>query len=165
MRHAHAGTCDWITSHQCYTAWLKEGSGILWVKGKPGSGKSTLMGFLLRDLEKQPLYRESVQLSFFLHGRGTPLQKSRLGMFRSLLHQSLLRSPAALAEFQHAFEERARGQGEPGKDWNWHVNELRGFFTSAVEKIVRTQSVNILIYALDEAANITNCRKRRCKTR
>jgi hypothetical protein len=150
-QRAHTNTCGWITSHPSYTNWLKDGSGILWIKGKPGSGKSTLMEFLLRDFEEQPFYQASVQLSFFLHGRGTPLQKSRLGMFRSLLHQLLLRAPDARAEFQYVFEERSRSQGEPGKDWNWHVNELCGFFISAIEQVARIQSVNIFVDALDEA--------------
>ncbi|TGO31110.1 hypothetical protein BPAE_0001g00040 [Botrytis paeoniae] len=97
---------------------LKEGSGILWIKGKPGSGKSTLMEFLLRDFEKQAHYQKSIQLSFFLHGRGNTLQKSRLGMFRSLLHQLLLRAPATGAAFQRSFEEKLYSQGEPGKDWD-----------------------------------------------
>jgi hypothetical protein len=155
-QRAHTGTCGWIARHPCYTAWLEEGSGILWVKGKPGSGKSTLMEFLLRDFEQQAVYKESLPLSFFLHGRGTPLQKSRLGMFRSLLHQLLQKSYVTLAQFRHEFEERSRGQGEPGKDWNWHVNEVREFFISAIEKVARTQPVNIFVDALDEANDGTD---------
>ncbi|CZR68408.1 related to ankyrin [Phialocephala subalpina] len=150
-KRAHANTCGWITSHPSYTNWLKEGSGILWIKGKPGSGKSTLMEYLLRHLEKQPLYQESIQLSFFLHSRGMTLQKSRLGMFRSLLHQLLSRAPAAGVKFQHEFEEKSRSQGDPGKDWSWHVNELRDFFISTVESVAGTQSINIFVDALDEA--------------
>jgi polynucleotide 5'-kinase involved in rRNA processing len=80
-QRAHEKTCGWITRHPSYTTWLEDGSGILWIKGKPGSGKSTLMEFLLRDFEQQALYQESIQLSFFLHGRGTVLQKSRLGIY------------------------------------------------------------------------------------
>jgi ankyrin repeat protein len=153
---AYRKTCGWITRHPSYTTWLEDGSGILWIKGKPGSGKSTLMEFLLRDFEKQALYQESIQLSFFLHGRGTILQKSRLGMYRSLLHQLLLSAPTAQAEFRHAFQERSRSQGDSGKDWNWHTSELRAFFISAVELAARTQPVNIFVDALDEASDGTD---------
>ena len=155
-QRAHVKTCGWITRHRSYTTWLEDGSGILWIKGKPGSGKSTLMEFLLRDFEKQALYQESIQLSFFLHGRGTSLQKSRLGMYRSLLHQLLLSAPTARAEFRHAFQERSRSQGDPGKDWNWHVNELRAFFMTAVEHVATIQPVNIVVDALDEASDGTD---------
>ncbi|PQE33429.1 Ankyrin repeat-containing domain protein [Rutstroemia sp. NJR-2017a WRK4] len=157
-KRAYANTCDWITRHQSYTTWLKEGSGILWIKGKPGSGKSTLMEYLLRDFEKQARYQKSIQLSFFLHGRGTTLQKSRLGMFRSLLHQLLLRAPATGAAFQRSFEEKLHSQGEPGKDWDWHINEIYDFFISAVEDAATTQSVNIFVDALDEADDGTDDR-------
>jgi len=154
-QRAHANTCGWITHHPSYTTWLAEGSGILWIKGKPGSGKSTLMEFLLRDFEKQARYQESIQLSFFLHGRGTILQKSRFGMYRSILHQLLLRAPTAQAEFRYAFQERSRSQGDPGKDWNWHTNELRAFFMAAIELVAKTQAVNIFVDALDEAEDDT----------
>ncbi|KAH8698037.1 hypothetical protein GQ44DRAFT_832316 [Phaeosphaeriaceae sp. PMI808] len=38
------GTTDWILKHQRMRAWLQNGRGppLLWLKGKPGSGKSTL---------------------------------------------------------------------------------------------------------------------------
>ncbi|CAG8973536.1 hypothetical protein HYALB_00002862 [Hymenoscyphus albidus] len=139
--------------------YLTEGSGILWIKGKPGSGKSTLLEFLLRHFKKQALYQESIQLSFFLHGRGTVLQKSRLGMYRSLLHQLLRTAPTAQAEFRHAFQERSRSQGDPGEDWNWHTNELRTFFVNAVEHVAKTQPVNIFVDALDEANDGTSDQK------
>ena len=155
-QRAYAKTCGWITCHPSYTAWLEDGSGILWIKGKPGSGKSTLMEFLLRDFEKQAFYQESIQLSFFLHGRGTILQKSRLGMYRSLLHQLLLSAPTARTEFRRAFEERSGSQGDPGKDWNWHINELRAFFMTAVEHVATIQPVNIVVDALDEASDGTD---------
>ncbi|KAM0168551.1 hypothetical protein ACHAPF_010891 [Botrytis cinerea] len=157
-KRAHANTCDWITRHLSYTTWLKEGSGILWIKGKPGSGKSTLMEFLLRDFEKQARSEKSIQLSFFLHGRGNTLQKSRLGMFRSLLHQLLLRAPATGAAFQRSFEEKIDSQGEPGKDWDWHISEIYEFFKSAVEDAATTHSVNIFVDALDEADDGTDDR-------
>ncbi|ATZ48862.1 hypothetical protein BCIN_04g00800 [Botrytis cinerea B05.10] len=157
-KRAHANTCDWITSHLSYTTWLKEGSGILWIKGKPGSGKSTLMEFLLRDFEKQAHYQESIQLSFFLHGRGNTLQKSRLGMFRSLLHQLLFCAPSTGAAFQRSFEEKIDSQGEPGKDWDWHISEIYDFFKSAVEDAATTHSVNIFVDALDEADDGTDDR-------
>ncbi|KAM0148092.1 hypothetical protein ACHAPG_010208 [Botrytis cinerea] len=157
-KRAHANTCDWITRHLSYTTWLKEGSGILWIKGKPGSGKSTLMEFLLRDFEKQAHYQESIQLSFFLHGRGNTLQKSRLGMFRSLLHQLLFCAPSTGAAFQRSFEEKIDSQGEPGKDWDWHISEIYDFFKSAVEDAATTHSVNIFVDALDEADDGTDDR-------
>ncbi|KAH9204318.1 hypothetical protein DL95DRAFT_248121, partial [Leptodontidium sp. 2 PMI_412] len=154
-RRAHSKTCGWITNHPSYTTWLDEGFGILWIKGKPGSGKSTLMEFLLRDFETRDSYQKNIQLSFFLHGRGTSLQKSRLGMYRSLLHQLLRRAPVAQAKFRQAFQERTSSQGVAGEYWSWHTNEIRAFFMSAVELVAETRPVNIFVDALDEASDGT----------
>jgi ankyrin repeat protein len=79
-------------------------------------------------------------------------------MFRSLLHQLLLRAPATGAAFQRSFEEKLYSQGEPGKDWDWHINEIYGFFISAVEDAATTQPVNIFVDALDEADDGTDDR-------
>ncbi|KAG9228112.1 ankyrin repeat-containing domain protein [Amylocarpus encephaloides] len=76
-------------------------------------------------------------------------------MYRSLLHQLLVRAPTAQPEFRHAFQERSRTQGDPGNDWNWHVNELHAFFTTAVEHVAETRPVNIFVDALDEASDET----------
>jgi ankyrin repeat protein len=155
---AHVNTCGWITRHPSYVDWLRESSGIFWIKGKPGSGKSTLMGFLLRDFQTQAVYKQSINLAFFLHGRGSKLQKSRLGMFRSLLHQLLLKAPEAGTAFQRSYEEKLHGQGEPGSNWEWHISEIFGFLVSALQYVLKGQSVSIFVDALDEADDGTTDR-------
>ncbi|RYO63735.1 hypothetical protein AA0116_g4050 [Alternaria tenuissima] len=46
------GTTDWILKHQRMRQWLQNGKGgpILWLKGKPGSGKSTLCAKIVQFL-------------------------------------------------------------------------------------------------------------------
>ena len=44
---AYANTCDWLFSASPYKRWrdhdlVSEHKGFLWIKGKPGAGKSTL---------------------------------------------------------------------------------------------------------------------------
>ena len=48
---AEAETNDWIWSHPSYQGWDQEPSGILWIEGKPGSGKSVLA----RSIQKHML--------------------------------------------------------------------------------------------------------------
>ncbi|ETS76501.1 hypothetical protein PFICI_11888 [Pestalotiopsis fici W106-1] len=75
--------------------WLREGEGIFWINGKPGSGKSTFMKFLLDDDRTKEFlhYWRSMSgqiiASFFFHHRGTHLQKSFEGLLGSLLSQLL----------------------------------------------------------------------------
>ncbi|KAI9150625.1 Protein SERAC1 [Paramyrothecium foliicola] len=81
--------------------WLSHGSGIFWVSGKPGSGKSTFMKFLLHDprmtelLGSRKWKSSSTQIvaEFFFHFRGTALQKSFQGLMRSLLSRFLEEEP------------------------------------------------------------------------
>ncbi|KAI9148377.1 Protein SERAC1 [Paramyrothecium foliicola] len=79
------------------TQWLRRGTGIFWISGKPGSGKSTLMKFLLNDprtaelLHKWKSKSSQIIVNFFFHHRGTLMQKSFHGLLRSLLSQLLER--------------------------------------------------------------------------
>ncbi|KAI9159121.1 Protein SERAC1 [Paramyrothecium foliicola] len=86
-------TLDWIFEMPSFTDWLQHGTGIFWISGKPGSGKSTLMKFILRSRKTWDLLhgfgREASEISagFFFHFRGTVMQKSFEGVLRSLLKQ------------------------------------------------------------------------------
>ncbi|THC90309.1 hypothetical protein EYZ11_010225 [Aspergillus tanneri] len=69
-------TCQWFLSHPDYHAWLDprkltQHHGFLWISGKPGTGKSTIMKFAYLKMKRKA------------H------QKSILGMYRSLLLQLL----------------------------------------------------------------------------
>ncbi|KAF3022635.1 hypothetical protein E8E14_013971 [Neopestalotiopsis sp. 37M] len=75
--------------------WLREGKGIFWINGKPGSGKSTFMKFLLNhDHTRELLHRwksepGQITASFFFRHQGTHLQKSFEGLLGSLFNQLL----------------------------------------------------------------------------
>lgn len=106
---AHKGTFEWIYSEPPSGAtgsawsnfhnWLRDESGIYWVSGKAGSGKSTLMKLLATDdrtrdsLLKWGTGGRLLVLSFYFWNPGTPLQKSLEGLFRSILLQSLQACP------------------------------------------------------------------------
>ncbi|KAI7774252.1 hypothetical protein LA080_009029 [Diaporthe eres] len=49
---SHApGTGDWLTTSRSYKDWLQsEDTGLLWIKGIPGSGKSVLTSSIIKDL-------------------------------------------------------------------------------------------------------------------
>ncbi|KAL8718409.1 MAG: hypothetical protein Q9225_004452 [Loekoesia sp. 1 TL-2023] len=73
--------------------WLEIGYGVYWISGKPGSGKSTLMKYIVNeDLTMQLLDnwkrdKDLLTISFFFWNTGTVLQKSAAGLLRSLLYQ------------------------------------------------------------------------------
>ncbi|TGJ64637.1 hypothetical protein EYR41_010681 [Orbilia oligospora] len=92
IRSAHDKTCRWFLKHPDYKDWLdparqSDHCGFLWIRGKPGAGKSTIMKFIYGKTRKA--VRGAVVASFFFHARGGILEKSISGMYRSLLLQLL----------------------------------------------------------------------------
>lgn len=51
ISYIEEGTTKWIWTHPSYKAWTKEESAILWIQGKPGSGKSVLAKAILETKE------------------------------------------------------------------------------------------------------------------
>ena len=93
---AHKETFKWIFDDPgpgCMP-WLRGSQKIYWIRGKPGSGKSTLMKLLLDDPRTSAAFQsgtplKQAEVAFFFHDRGTPLQKSLIGLLRGLLYQIL----------------------------------------------------------------------------
>ncbi|KAL8838850.1 MAG: hypothetical protein Q9170_001972 [Blastenia crenularia] len=104
-------TCRWIfdeptderrgrdPSRYNFRDWLRSGNGVYWISGKPGSGKSTLMKFLVNEELTEQLLdagkgnQELLIISFFFWTAGNALQKSVSGVLRSLLYQIARRCP------------------------------------------------------------------------
>src|ERR1700712_4172780 len=94
---AHTRTCKWLFSKSEYRDWLdntklSDHHGFFWVKGKPATGKSTLMKFAYAKARKAST-NDNIIISFFFNARGEKLEKSALGMYRSLLYQLLEKVP------------------------------------------------------------------------
>ncbi|KAF4340301.1 Pfs NB-ARC and ankyrin domain protein [Fusarium beomiforme] len=146
IRNAHAKTCRWILKRAEYLDWLNpdkihEHHGFLWIKGKPGAGKSTLMKFVLSNSRRR--MTEKIIISFFFNARGEHLEKSTIGMYRSLLLQLLQKIP------------KLHNVLDPGlvlgisENHDWTVEVLRTLFEQAVESL-GDSSVIVFIDALDE---------------
>jgi ankyrin repeat protein len=123
--------------------------GLFWIKGNPGSGKSVLMKFAVTEMHRRKS-RELVT-SFFIHGRGSLLQKTPLGVFRALLNSVLKFFPEYLSRLTERFEDQERrlGSYQDGR-WEWDVNELRELMTEILTKGTKNKPLVIFIDALDE---------------
>ncbi|RYN25492.1 hypothetical protein AA0115_g7519 [Alternaria tenuissima] len=96
IKNAHAKTCKWLLRKSEHTEWLdptrlSSHHGFLWIKGKPGTGKSTLMKFSFGQASKSR--KSNVVIAFFFNARGETLEKTIVGMYRSLLLQLLEKIP------------------------------------------------------------------------
>ncbi|KAI9164097.1 hypothetical protein HJFPF1_05733 [Paramyrothecium foliicola] len=79
--------------------WLRNGTGIYWICGKAGSGKSTLMKFLFYHQETGKLLKEwsrperLTSGSFFFWNLGTSQQRSLEGLSRAIIYHVLDAEP------------------------------------------------------------------------
>ena len=104
VHKAHEKTFRWIFDPTLvsFSKWLRsertaENQGysqIYWIQGKPGSGKSTLMKFAMRDARTCDLLAARSMhawklAAFFFHDRGSNIQKSLTGMMQEILHSIL----------------------------------------------------------------------------
>ncbi|KGO67658.1 hypothetical protein PITC_064210 [Penicillium italicum] len=107
---AHSKTFDWIFSSNepnsiqdpqpkdSLTNWLQNGEneeGIYWISGKAGSGKSTLMRFVMHHAKTMSLLcswagnKSLITAGFYFWISGTLEQRSQTGLIRHLLSQLL----------------------------------------------------------------------------
>ncbi|KAL8389270.1 hypothetical protein RB599_011058 [Gaeumannomyces hyphopodioides] len=148
---AAKGTCEWLLRHKTFQAWAASDHGLLWIQGKPGSGKSTLLKHALNHrMQVSGSRKGTVVLSFFFHARGDALQKSPLGLFRSLLHQVLGEAPDVVSDLVKAFDKKSQQMGEAGTKWQWNWNELHDIFEVSLPNLLKTRQVWLFIDALDE---------------
>lgn len=98
----HAKTLRWaleppndIGSWDDLQAWLRSGSGIYWISGKAGSGKSTLIKYLYTHRRTSTILSEWASggryllCNFFFSNLGSDQQKTQEGLSRTLLYQIL----------------------------------------------------------------------------
>ncbi|KAK1541509.1 hypothetical protein CPAR01_07498 [Colletotrichum paranaense] len=151
-RHAnikanHAKTCEWLLEYPDYTTWIDrkmypQHHGFLWIRGKPGAGKSTIMKFAFSRARRRAA-SIGPSISFFFNARGEELEKSTLGMYRSLLHQLLEKMPdlQVLLDINDGTQEFVV----------WDLEKTKTLFRSAVRKLGKRQ-LTCFIDALDECA-------------
>lgn len=146
IKTAHAKTCRWLLQKSEYLDWcdpgkLAEHNGFLWIKGKPGAGKSTLMKFALANTRRNA--KDEIVLSFFFNARGDDLEKSTSGLFRSLLVQLLEQLPSIKFRFSNLGSPTWKSNAE------WTLASLQSLFEEAVLNL-RDASIICFVDALDE---------------
>ncbi len=104
---AHHGTCDWLFNTTQFEKWYSRAdllahNGVLWIKGKPGAGKSTLMKHALRHCEE--VFADHLIVAYFFNARGEILEKTPLGMLRSMVYQMLDKDDMLYERFRPIYE-------------------------------------------------------------
>jgi ankyrin repeat protein len=148
IKTAHAKTCRWLLKSEQYLNWLdttrvSEHHGFLWIKGKAGTGKSTLMKFALVNARKT--MKDYIVLSFFFNARGADIERSTIGIYQSLLLQLLERLPA----LQSVFDLLSLSTSSFSADHQWNIESLETLLEQAIRGL-GDSFVVCFIDALDE---------------
>ncbi|KAI3011329.1 hypothetical protein CBS147352_1920 [Aspergillus niger] len=147
----HDTTCAWVLERPEFKTWmsgedLKRHGGFFWIKGKPGAGKSTLMKYLLPKAKQ--FGKDTVISSFFFHAQGVDLERSTVGMYRSLLHQ-LLSSTAIPSSAKQPYFNFAAKMLSQDDGITWTIRDLKHQLLSIIRSLTN-HYVFVFIDALDE---------------
>lgn len=148
-------TGRWLIENKIYSHWLferdiQEQPCILWLKGNPGAGKSTLMKQAFRHAKLSLNASEYCVAGVFVSAKGEPLEHSSIGVFRSLLHQLLPHYPVQLQEAVQTWkelEEEAEMSEQSGVIWR--AAELKSLLNSILGHAAGKRTI-IYIDGLDE---------------
>lgn len=132
-----------------FLAWLRSNDPLFCIQGKPGSGKSTLMKFLIDDERMKELLQDNTKptiLSYFFWKIKQSSQNTIKGLLCSLVHQALVGDDETM---NLVLDYDAMGSQRDHNDWS--VATLRkpfGFIADA-----KKDRLCIFIDGLDEVCN------------
>ena len=163
VHKAHTKTFGWLLDDSegldipptHFKHWLQSQNGIYWIGGKPGSGKSTLM----KSITENPNVMGHLQqwagpaakpilISWFFWAAGSPMQKSKEGLFQSLLFQILRLCPWLIPIVCQKRWHDESPYGE--KNDPWSLDELDDAFVSLAHEPIPGFRFCMFIDGLDE---------------
>lgn len=169
IEEAHPKTFDWIfekprsgqNPQEHFAQWLVHGSGVFWISGKAGSGKSVLMRHIQRHIQNHDYLSEWADplpptvAEFFFWNSGSVDQRSQVGFLRSILH-SILSKHRTLIPLLFPGDWARRYSEEiglivthRGKD-EWTVSKLSNALRGVISQKVTPLKLFLLIDGLDE---------------
>ncbi|EXK26009.1 hypothetical protein FOMG_17370 [Fusarium oxysporum f. sp. melonis 26406] len=153
-------TCHWLFDNENFQDWLsgrnqERHQGLIWIKGKPGSGKSMLMGEAFRRAtqRQEKASAPSQTVAFFFNGKGDELEHSVVGLFRSLIYQLCSKYPLFLQCFQDIWDAKVKtGCFMASGAIAWQEVEL---MTAFEKMMLQKTSSKVLLFvdALDECGS------------
>lgn len=120
------GTCNWIFTNEMYQRWEssenRDHVEVLWIKGHPGTGKSTLMRRAFRQAQEEHSSPVALTAAFFFSDQSPDrLHQSKTGFFRCILYQLLQQNRDLLYKVTKRFIDKFSGQGKV----EWRDAELQ----------------------------------------
>jgi ankyrin repeat domain-containing protein 50 len=151
----HKGSFEWIWAHSEYRSWSKlDASRLLYIPGKPGSGKSTLTKYFNNNLlEREAAAKSAIVAKFFYSSREGILQTSHYSMLQSVLYDILNQDEFF---FYHRFQPEYRDylaalqERSCGGCVDWHYKSLKRVLSSLWDYSL-AERLYLIIDAVDES--------------
>ncbi|KAL4807523.1 hypothetical protein BDV18DRAFT_102847 [Aspergillus unguis] len=143
-----------ICSNKDYEGWycgvdVERHHGLIWIKGKPGSGKSTFMKHAYRRAVQDMKGTNASIAAFHFTASERNTGWHQLDLLRALLYQILQANDDSLSDFVGKFEHRLR-HDEAAVEWT--VEELKSYLSSMFS-ICRPSRTLLFVDGLDEASD------------
>jgi NACHT domain-containing protein len=153
---AHMNTYQWAYLSD-FSRWFESDSSFFWVSGKPGSGKSTLMKYLVHNpstelrLKSWAANKKLLIIDYFFWINGTSMQRSLERLFRSLLLDILRACPDLIERtFPSRWNAMNIAVATPDLQEPWTIQELISGFRGLTLKSSLSTALCIFIDGLDE---------------
>lgn len=169
----HEKTFEWaLTTNQDSTVgasigdWLREGDGIFWVSGRPGSGKSTLMKYIADSSITSRFITEWARpcraaiVSHYFWIAGTSEQKSQKGLLQTLLYDIFRQYPDLIKQ---TCAKRWNSSQSAGS-CRWSEVELHKALQTVVTSDHADLKLCFMIDGLDEYSGDHEGRTQLCRT-
>ncbi|KAI0263284.1 hypothetical protein BC834DRAFT_1034112, partial [Gloeopeniophorella convolvens] len=141
----HAGTSAWFLEGPIFEAWRKAGS-LMWIHGKPGSGKSVLCSTIIQELERLHSEELDVIVAYFYFDFRDSKKQDFRGMLTSLIIQLAAASGPLRASVSRLYSTHGSGLKQPGDDAL--VQCLKGMLAASGQV-----TTYVILDALDECPN------------
>lgn len=149
-------------SWSSFPDWLEDGSTPYWVSGKLGTGKSTLMKYILENLNEHMTdsgRMDRIVISHFFWAPGSELQNSVVGCLRSLLWQLISFESSRNREIPISVTNLQSG-GRLRKDLVTFIRELDRtliVFLDGLDECRETDAILDLVEALAALESVKLC--------
>ncbi|KAI9150045.1 SERAC1 protein [Paramyrothecium foliicola] len=153
---AYPGTLEWVWTNPDIhlSSWLADGaSPLFWIRGLPGSGKSTLMRYIWDHKNLSTLLEDGTQdlprikSAFFFYYRGNHIQKSFEGMMHSVLLRILDQEPRLANVLLPDFVKLEPQQRDR---WQWTLPKLMKAYEDILTQDYLPVEIFLFLDALDE---------------
>jgi hypothetical protein len=120
--------------------------GLVWIKGKPGSGKTSFLKYAFCRCTGEGQADGVTVAGFFSQSKGQDYRWNQPDLFRALVYQLLLASNDDFLAFTRMFDAKIK---DDKKNVKWSEEDLRTFLTATFSKPQRYRTI-FFIDGLDE---------------